>query len=43
MLLRDIWDLFKLGQFDPNNRMIPLTDTKYAIERHLRLVQSGSV
>ena len=25
MLLRDIWDLFNLSQFDPINQMIPLT------------------
>ncbi len=25
VLSRDIWDLFYLGQFDPINRMIPLT------------------
>ncbi len=25
MLLRDIWDLYNLGQFDPNNQTIPLS------------------
>ncbi len=25
MQLRDIWDFINLGQFDPINRMIPLT------------------
>jgi hypothetical protein len=25
MLSREIWGSFNLGQFDPNNRMIPLT------------------
>ena len=25
MLLREIWDLFNLGQFDPINPMIPLS------------------
>jgi hypothetical protein len=25
MLLRDIWDLFNLGQFAPINQMIPIT------------------
>jgi hypothetical protein len=28
MLLRDIWYLFNLGQFDPINRTIPLSITK---------------
>ncbi len=23
--MRDKWDLINLGQFDPNNRMIPIT------------------
>jgi hypothetical protein len=27
MLLRDIWDLFSLGQFDPKKRLIPVSST----------------